>query len=509
VSQPPAGAPEPRSARATLRGTGSLLRGARPSAAVPLLLVSGAAAGAFSVPRYDVRIVGAYLGLLAVLLLAVTRGLRRPPAGPPLTRATAAAALLAGAWLVWAVPAFTYLTGTPAATLRAIGVGGALAAAGLLALPWRRGPDAALVVAVACYAATAAAALRLDPAPRIDVWYILQGAADGLRHGADMYRQVWIGPPGPMPFFTYLPWTAVLLAPARWLFGDVRWMLVLITLGTVVLIRRLPGAAAGDAAGPAAPAAPAAPAGPVPGIPPDGATTTASPPATTTATSAAAAATLLVLLPGTLTQVEQAWTEPLLLGCLTLTMFALTRRNGLLAVVGLALALASKQHILLLLPVFAAWPRFGPRRAGAAALFAGVLVLPWFAADPGAMWHDTVTLLVNFPALRFADTAYIAVLNEWGVQLPFWLTGALVLVTVAAAAVVVRRHNPPPAALLRWCALVLLVANLVNKQAFYNQYWLVAGLVLLSWAVPPTTAPGRRAPAASAATPSTALQVQR
>jgi hypothetical protein len=28
------------------------------------------------------------------------------------------------------------------------------------------------------------------------------------------------------------------------------------------------------------------------------------------------------------------------------------------------------------------------------------------------------------------------------------------------------------------------VANLVNKQAFYNQYWLVAALVLLSWACP-------------------------
>jgi hypothetical protein len=41
---------------------------------------------------------------------------------------------------------------------------------------------------------------------------------------------------------------------------------------------------------------------------------------------------------------------------------------------------------------------------------------------------------------------------------------------------------------------VLLVANLVNKQAFYNQYWLVAALVLTSWAVDAD----RSAPAAPA-----------
>lgn len=31
---------------------------------------------------------------------------------------------------------------------------------------------------------------------------------------------------------------------------------------------------------------------------------------------------------------------------------------------------------------------------------------------------------------------------------------------------------------------MLLVANLVNKQAFYNQYWLSAALVAISLAVP-------------------------
>jgi hypothetical protein len=48
----------------------------------------------------------------------------------------------------------------------------------------------------------------------------------------------------------------------------------------------------------------------------------------------------------------------------------------------------------------------------------------------------------------------------------------------------VHRRNPGVAELIRWCALTLLVANLVNKQAFYNQYWLVVALMVLSWALP-------------------------
>ena len=45
------------------------------------------------------------------------------------------------------------------------------------------------------------------------------------------------------------------------------------------------------------------------------------------------------------------------------------------------------------------------------------------------------------------------------------------------------RRQPGLAELLRWLALVLLVANLVNKQAFYNQFWLVGALVVVSLAV--------------------------
>jgi len=135
-----------------------------------------------------------------------------------------------------------------------------------------------------------------------------------------------------------------------------------------------------------------------------------------------------------------------------------------------------------LLPLLAAWPRFGPRKALATAGLAGLFVLPWIIASPADIWHDTVTTLVNFQPLIFADTLYIAAVNDLSWTPPFWLTGAAVLGTLAVAVVQVHRRDPDLGTVLRWAALFLFVANLVNKQAFYNQYWLVAALVVISLA---------------------------
>lgn len=445
----------------------------------------------YSVPRYHILIVATYLALVVVLAVTTFRAApagNRPAVRPCANRTSGAVALLGTGLLVWLVPSFSYIP-APAKSNLLISVGFCAALAALaVASPWRRGPDVALLLSAACYTATTAVLIRLDPAPRIDVWYTLQGAADGLAHLDNLYTQILVGPPGRMEAFTYLPWTAVMLAPGRWFGGDVRWALAVVTLctaaGFVALAdrgRRPRGAA---------------------GFPTGG---------DEDQRAARVAACLLLLLPGTLTQVEQAWTEPLLLGCLTAAVLAVSRGSDRWAVLALAVALASKQHIVLLLPVFAAWPRFGPRRTAAAAGTAGLLVFPWYFADPEAMWHDTVQLLAGFHPIRFADTAYLALMNEFGVEPPFWLTGAVVLTALAVAAVLVHRRDPGMDVVLRWCALVLFVASFVNKQAFYNQYWLVGGLVLASWAVPADRGrhlrhdpPEVRGPAGTAARPADA-----
>jgi hypothetical protein len=439
----------------------------------------GTAVATYSVVKYRWWIVAVYAVAALVLagsLSATAR--RRPPAAPPPQpapdRRLAGVTLALVGILALVVHPYTYLDPTDASRVRVAVAACAFIAAGVLLLgPRRWAPDMALGVAVVGYLGTAAALIHLDPTPKIDVWVTLQQATDAVARGQNIYTQIWVGSPGVQDAFTYLPWTAVLLVPGRLLAGDVRWMLVALTLLTAVAVRLLPGRGA-----------PAA-----------------------LRTSGAAAGALLLLTPGTPTQVEQAWTEPLLLACLVGWALALRRGRTGLAVLSLALGLASKQHLVLLLPLLAAWPGFGWRRTAATAGLAGALVLPWFIASPADMWHDTVSVLVHFQPLLFADTLYIAAIQQLGWTPPFWLTGAVVGSTVAVAATALHRRRPPLAEVLRWFALVLLVANLVNKQAFYNQYWLVAALVLVSWAVPDAangadtdavTAPPAR-PAAAAA----------
>ncbi len=363
-----------------------------------------------------------------------------------LTRGAVATVLAGSALATLAVPMFSYLAPRGLAVATTLLVVGPLACAVLL---WSKGVRAALVggaVGVTTYAACAGVAVVSDPRPRIDVWVALQQASDGLARGENFYAMTWTGSPGLQDSFTYLPWTAVLLAPGRWLLGDVRWALILWTLvavaGVWVLARRS---------------------------------------TTTWPWTAAAVTALLLFAPGTLTQVDQAWTEPLLLAGLVWWAVLVQRGQPWWAIVPLALACASKQHLALLLPVLLLWRPFGWRRAVATGALTAALIAPWFLASPSDFVHDTISLLVSFHPIVFANTLYLLALNSFGVTLPFWVTGAVVLGTLVAVCWTVWRRQPPLDAVLRWLGLLLLVANLVNKQAFYNQFWLSGALVAVSF----------------------------
>ncbi|XVX18845.1 glycosyltransferase family 87 protein [Actinomycetota bacterium] len=365
-----------------------------------------------------------------------------------LSRPAVGTALAGSALLTLLVPLFSYLPDGAETAVRWLLAATALGCAGLL-LATRVTPLLVAGLAALAHVVASATAIITDPAPRIDVWTILQQGADAIARGENIYDMTWSGSPGVKDIFSYLPWTALLLAPGRWLAGDVRWALLVWSLVLYAGVWALVGGRRATLRH---------------------------------QWVAAAVIALLATVPGQLTQLDQAWTEPLLAACVVWWAVLVRRGHAWWAVVPLALACASKQHFAVLLPVLLLWRPFGARRAVATGALAGVLMLPWFIASPADFVHDTVTALVGFHAIRFANTFYLLALNVYGVHLPFWVTGLAVLGTLAAAGWLVWRRQPALPQLLRWLALVLLAANIVNKQAFYNQYWLTGALVALSLA---------------------------
>ncbi|KGN38858.1 hypothetical protein N803_06975 [Knoellia subterranea KCTC 19937] len=372
---------------------------------------------------------------------------------PPLLAPTV---LVASVVITWLVPLFSYLRGgsltASLVTLSVVGLGGAA----LLVQPTAARARTAYLLAVLGHVVTATIATIGDPAPKIDVWVTLQQASDALARGENFYDMNWTDSPGIQDAFTYLPWTTVLLAPGRWIGGDVRWALAFWSVVLFAGIWALARPRRGD----------------------DESSMCAS------ALRAAIPVTALVVAPGTLTQIDQAWTEPLLATGIVWWAVLVRRGHAWWAIVPLALACASKQHLALLLPLLLLWRPFGVKRAIATGALTGVLIAPWFLASPKDFVHDTVTLLVGFHPIRFANTWYLYFLNEHGITLPFWVTGIVVVGALGTAAWLIHRRQPGLDELLRWFAFVLLAANLVNKQAFYNQYWLSAALVAISLAVP-------------------------
>ena len=294
--------------------------------------------------------------------------------------------------------------------------------------------------------------------PLIDVWPILQGAARGVVEGRNPYEMTFVGvPPGQVDdCFNYLPGTFLVPLPGRLLAGDVRYAEAAVLLAGVAAlvwyaVRRRSG-------------------------------------------TATALAVLAGVLPGSLYDVQQAWNETIIFGSLAAAGVLVAVRKPWWAAAALAVALCTKQHVVLLLPLWALWPAFGPRRAVAAAAGAGAVMLPWFLADPGRFWHCVVDFFVDLPA---RDDS----LSVWQL-VPGPLRMLAVLALVAVAYVLAVRGLPrTPGGLLLGSGLVLAAFALANKQSFLNQWLLAAQLVVAGLSlVAASTRPTRTVPLPSAET---------
>jgi hypothetical protein len=271
--------------------------------------------------------------------------------------------------------------------------------------------------------------------PVIDVWPILQGAALAVVHGQNPYDMVFAGVPAGQvnDCFNYLPGTFLVPIPGRLLFGDVRYAEAAVLLAGVAALVWLAVRSGRPGAVPLA--------------------------------------VLAGTLPGSLYEVQQAWNESIVFGALAAAGVLVAVRRPWWAAVCFAIALCTKQHVILLLPLWALWPAFGIRRAIGAAAGAAAVTLPFFLINPGRFWHCVVEFFVDLPARTDS-------LSLWQL-VPGPLRTAAVLGLVAVAYVLIVRGVPrTPGGLLLGCGLVLAAFALANKQSFLNQWLLAAQLVV-------------------------------
>jgi hypothetical protein len=438
------------------------------------LLITGWVAVALGIGTHDGRyalpslalVVGGTLLVAAGVLVAslnagqrrlagVTRG-RHLLAWLPQVGAAAAALTIGLAPLIWHPRYFAHGDGWTASQILAA-LAGLLAAATVVPFKgvsdWlgsRRWP---FWLALALISAAGVTMIASAPKPHIDVFFLLQGSTKGLFRGDDMYRQQWAETRasyfshGLFDVYPYLPWTSVLLAPFRVLLGDIRYGLVLSLAISAVIARRL-GATS--------------PARFVPALLP----------------------LLIALYPKVTYGYQLSWTEPLLIALLAGMVLAVERGRLTLAVVLLALALASKQHIALLLPLTALWPRFGWRRTLAAAGGALLLISPWIIAGPRDFWHDAVGANVGLGYRADALAIATFIHKAWGVDLGFALTGLGLL----AAYLLAWRIRGDAFGFCAGAGLLVLALDITNTQSFFNHYTLGMALVALAVYLRPPSA---------------------
>ncbi|WP_261567577.1 glycosyltransferase [Frankia gtarii] len=405
------------------------------------------------------------------LLVALTVGLgpivRHPRyyAAGPLAAVADALAIIAG--LLAAAAVLMALAPPPAGAVPRAGgsAAGAPVAAGLAAARRALGSPALFWVVLGLAGAAGIATIRAAPAPRIDVFHLLQVSTSGLTHGADMYRQQWAPNRTAYPVdglfdvYPYLPLTSVLLAPPRLLLGDVRYGLLLALAVAAVCTRGLATGRrdVGDVGG----------AGSVGGVGGAG--------GAGWSVAVAVLPLLVVIFPESMYALQQSWTEPLLVACLAAMVLAVRGGHGRTAVLALALALATKQHVALLLPVAAAWPRFGPWRTAVAAGVGALLVVPWVLAGPGDFVDDAVWTNLHYRVLGHSLSV-----PGWAAHFGVTFGFAPAAVALVAAYCAAWRARGDATGFCLGAALVLLALNLMNKQTFFNHYTLPMGLLVLA-----------------------------
>lgn len=282
--------------------------------------------------------------------------------------------------------------------------------------------------------------IKASPRPAIDVWYMYQTAADSLLHGQNFYATHWTsGIHGEVSNqFVYLPGSVVVLAPFKWLLGDVRYGLVAALALAAVGVFRM-----------------------------------------TSGPRAWLLASLVLVVPKLTFGVEQSWNDPLLLVFVVGAVLAVRKGHTGLATVSFGMALACKQYAWLFVPAAAAWPEFGWRRSIFAAGGAGCLAIPWFLASPRAFWQGAFLYNLRLPPRPDSLSLYSLALRHN--ETPGY--GLLVVCTLAAIALSLWLARRGSSGFVLGLAVVMAGFDLSSKQTFFNEWYLVIGFVAVAIAL--------------------------
>ncbi len=342
-----------------------------------------------------------------------------------------------------------------------------------VALPWARQLPLrkwALPIFLAAHTAMTVALLRSSPV-QIDVQVYLHDGVIWLLHGHNPYSmtipniyrspytEMFYGPDvvvnGRIPYgFPYLP-VSLFAAIPGYLLGDVRYSQLIAMLVTALVLRRL----ASDRIG-------------------------------------RAAAILAVAAPTAIPMLAGAWVEPSLVALLACLIYALERQRHNLVALFLGLFLASKQYVVVAIPIIWILQRSASRRVILLGFgIAATVIVPFFVVDPAEFWRTIVS--IRLPPLR-PDSLSLLVssVNTFGWP-PAWTYGVLPLVGGGLTALVLALRAPrTPPAFAAGVGLALLVTILLSKQAFMNYYFLVSGAFLIAavaWPASPGPTPSEPA----------------
>jgi uncharacterized membrane protein len=329
------------------------------------------------------------------------------------------------------------------------------------------------VVAPAVFLLLGGWLIREFPRPIIDVWILQQGACEALLHGDNPYATEYSGFPdlkyigpalqhdGKIRSFPYPPLNIIVDLPGYVLLNDVRWVVLLAQIASVLLViwigRKL-------------------------GLPPGH--------------PAELAPLSLLAHPFAIFMVLYAWTEPLLSVALVLAGWALVTGRQRTLVGSLAAVCSLKQYGVLCLIAFWRNPRFRWKELAWVLGISVAIALPFVLWGPRDFWRGVVEFHTSSPFRESAPSISTVVYQWTGYQLRSevgFLAAGLV------AAWVYWRGGSDLASIMLGSSALLMAFFALSKAAHPNYWSLVLALLALATvaaAAGPT--PGESPPEATA-----------